>query len=299
MRLLALLLGSLLLNAGMLRASVQTVDVCEGGREIRDVAYWSGADFDGEKHRLDLYLPAGSGPHPVLVFVHGGGWRLGDRQQLGGSYIKLGRRLAAQGVLTIVISYRLAPRFKHPAQVRDVSRALAWAMEHAPEYGGDPRRLFAMGHSAGAHLVALAATDPRWLAELNRSPAQLKGVIGVSGPYDVEHLGRSTLFGGLPMVIPAFGADASVWRDAVPANHLEHGTPPPFLIAWADADPELLRRDGVRFADALKQAHLEVTTFESPFDDHFSVITDFGGASNPLAEQVLKFIRPAPLTSRR
>ena len=102
MRLLAVSLTLSALTGCMLRASVQTVDVCEGGREVRDVAYWDGAGFDDEKHRLDLYVPAGSGPHPVVVFVHGGGWHLGDRQQIGGSYIKLGRRLAAQGVLAIV-----------------------------------------------------------------------------------------------------------------------------------------------------------------------------------------------------
>lgn len=297
MRCLVVILALLSLNACLLRASVQTVDVCEGGREVRDVAYWEGDDFDSAKHRLDLYLPSGPGPHPVVVFVHGGGWRLGDRQQLGGSYIKLGRRMAAQGLLAVVISYRLAPEFKHPAQVRDVSRALAWTIAHASEYGGDPQRLFAMGHSAGAHLVALAATDPRWLGEVGQSPVQLKGVIGVSGPYDIENLGRSTLFGGLPMIIPAFGRDSAVWRDAMPANHLKSPTPP-FLLAWADGDPEVVRRHGQRFADALKRARRDVVVFESTFDDHFSVITDFAGALNPLAEQVMKFIRPVPVAAQ-
>ncbi len=282
----------------MLRASFHTVDPVEGGREVRDVAYWQGADFD-EKHRLDAYVPKGDGPHPVLVFVHGGGWRLGDRQQLGGSYVKLGRRLAAQGVLTLVISYRLAPDAKHPAQVRDVARAIAWTHAHVAGLGGDPSRVFAMGHSAGAHLVALAACDPRWLAEQHLAPSVLKGVIGVSGPYDLEHLGRSTLFGGLPMVVPAFGRDPETWRDAMPERHLKDGTPPPFLVVWADGDPELIRHHGRRFADALVRAHVPVTVFESPFDDHFSVITDFGGDNNALAAQVMGFIRPAARNASR
>lgn len=274
-----------------LRASIHAIDPVEGGREVRDVAYWQGDDFD-EKQRLDVYAPKGPGPHPVLLFVHGGGWRLGDRQQLGGNYVKIGRRLAAQGVVALIISYRLAPRFKHPAQIRDVARAIAWARQHVAEYGGDPDQLFAMGHSAGAHLVALAACDPRWLAEVNESPAHLKGVIGVSGPYDLEHLGRSTLFGALPMVIPAFGPDAEVWRDAMPAHHLKDGTPPPFLLAWADGDPEILRRDGRRFADALVHAHRPVSVFQTTFDDHFSVITDFAAPANALGAQVMGFITP-------
>lgn len=293
MRTVSFIVSVFVLQGCALRASVHTVDLSEGARELRDLAYAAGDDFH-EKQRLDLYVPAGPGPHPMLVFVHGGGWRLGDRQQLGNSYIKLGRRLAAQGVLTAVISYRLAPQFKHPAQVRDVSKALAWSIAHAAEYGGDPLQVFAMGHSAGAHLVALAACDPRWLAEAGASPAQLKGVIGVSGPYDIEHLGRATLFGGLPMVIPAFGSDTHVWRDAMPARHLKDGSTPPFLVAWADGDPELLRRDARVFTQALQRAHRPVSTFQSTFDDHLSVITDFGEDANPLAAQVLKFINRKP-----
>ncbi len=183
-------------------------DLVPGEREVLNVAYWQGDDFDDKKHRLDIFVPAPSSmPSPVLVFVHGGGWRLGDRQEIGSYYGRLGRELAARGVLTMVVSYRLAPGFMHPSQVRDVSRALAWTFAHAQDYGGDPERVFAMGHSAGAQLVALAACDPRWLQEVGASPSQLKGVIGISGPYDVEHMGHST-FLALPMVIPAFGTEA-------------------------------------------------------------------------------------------
>lgn len=275
----------------ILRSAVQTVELPKGGLEVRDVAYWRGDDYDDEKHRLDLYVPPGPGPHPVLIFVHGGGWRFGDRQQILSSYVKLGRRLAANGVMAVVISYRLAPGFKHPAQVRDVARAVGWTLNRAADFGGDPERVYAMGHSAGAHLVALVGCDPRWLAEVGASPAQLKGIIGVSGPYDLEHLGHSTLFGGLSMVIPAFGSDAGVWRDAMPENHLKDATPPPFFVAWADADPEILRRDGRRFAEALQRRHLKVETFESSWDDHFSIITDFAAPGNALGEHVLRFMR--------
>ena len=281
----------LLLSGCAMRAWFRPVELAEGAHEVRDVAYWQGDDFDAEKHRLDVYAPKGSGPHPVLVFVHGGGWRLGDRQQLGGNYRLLGRRLANQGVLTMIISYRLAPKSKHPAQVRDVSRALGWALQHASDYGGDPTAVFAMGHSAGAHLVALAACDPQWLREVGASPTQLAGVVSVSAPYDVEHLGRSLFFGGLPMVLPAFGTDRAVWRDAAPARHLREGSPPPFLVAWADGDPEILRHDGERFVEQLKAAKVPVETYESYFDDHLSIVSDFADTENGLGKQVLEFIK--------
>jgi acetyl esterase/lipase len=274
-----------------MRAWFRPIELSEGAREVKDLAYWQGEDFDEQKHRLDVYAPKGPGPHPVVVFVHGGGWWFGDRQQIGGNYQVLGRRLANQGVVAMMISYRLAPKVKHPSQVRDVSRALSWALQHAAEYGGDPSSVFAMGHSAGAHLVALAACDPKWMREAGASPSQLAGAITVSGPYDVEHLGRSLFIGGLPMVIPAFGSDRKVWHDAMPLTHLREGTPPPFLVAWADGDPEILRRDGARFAEALQQSHVPVQTYESTFDDHLSIVSDFADTENGLGRQVIEFMQ--------
>lgn len=285
-----LLLAALSSSGCALRAWFRPSAMPAGGTEARDVAYWQGEGFDDRKHRLDVYAPRGPGPWPVVVFVHGGGWILGDRQQPGGNYTQLGRRLAGQGVVAMVISYRLGFSHRHPAQIDDVARALSWALRHAADYGGDPGAVFAMGHSAGAQLVALALCDPRYLGAYAASPAQLAGAITVSGPYDVEHLGRSLFFGGLPMVIPAFGPDRNVWHDAAPANHLKGAKPPPFLVAWADGDPEVLRRQGARFGEQLRAARVPVETLETPFDDHFSVITDFGDQDNLLGKKALEFI---------
>jgi acetyl esterase/lipase len=282
------------LSGCALKAAFKHVDLPPGGREVQDVVYWQGDAFNEDKHKLDIYSPATPGPHPVIVFVHGGGWRLGDRRQRFNNYVKLGRRLAGRDVVAVIISYRLAPHFKHPAQVRDVARALAWTMKHIAENGGDPDAVFAMGHSAGAQLVALAGCDKRWLEEEGESPSKLKGVIGVSGPYDIAHLGRSLFIGGFTMVMPAFGQDAGVWTDASPATHLHEEKPPPFFVAWADGDFEIIRRDSKRFADELEEAGVPVETFQTTFDDHFSVITNFADEGDPLAEQVLQFVKGAP-----
>lgn len=294
--------ATVLLTSGCaMRAWTRPSQLPEGGHEVHDLAYWEGDGFDDSKHRLDVYAPKGPGPYPVVVFVHGGGWILGDRQQPGGNYPQLGRRLANQGVVAMIISYRLAWTAKHPAQVQDVARALSWALRHAPEYGGDPTAVFAMGHSAGAHLVALAACDPRWLREYGASPSQLAGVISVSGPYDVDHFGRSLFIGGFTMVMPTFGADRSKWPDAMPATHLHDGRPPPFFLAWADGDFEMLRHDGPKFAAQLTAAHVPVETFQSSFDDHLSIITELADDGNVLGKKVLGFIErntAAPHASR-
>jgi len=291
------LLVAVLAQSCAFRAFVRPSVMPEGGIEARDIQYWSGEGFDDKKHRLDVYAPKGPGPFPVVVVVHGGGWILGDRQQPGGNYVQLGRRLAGLGIVAVVPSYRLAWTAHHPAQVQDVARALKWTIDHASEYGGDPTSIFAMGHSAGAHLVALAACDPRWLREVGASPSQLAGVIAVSGPYDINRFGRSLFIGG-PMILPTFGFDRSKWPDAMPANHLRDGRPPPFLVAWADGDPEMLRRDGPLFASQLEAAGVQVETFESQFDDHLSIITDFADEGNALGKKALGFVAQHTLELR-
>jgi acetyl esterase/lipase len=289
----ALAATQLCLGTGCLLRSAFTAAPAEGMRVERDIAYYGGAGFDDGKHRLDLYVPDGSGPHPVVVFVHGGGWIFGDRHWFADVYEKLGRRLASHGIVAAVISYRLAPRFKHPVQIEDVARAVSWVLHHAGEHGGDPGRVFLMGHSAGAQLVALVATDPRWLRAQGSDPGQIAGVVAVSGPYDVAHCGRSTLLCGLPMIIPTFGPNPAVWRDASPAQHLRDAPAPPFLVAYADADPSLLRDDGRHFVKALQDARVPAVELEVPWRDHFTDITDWGLPGDPLAEATLSFVAHA------
>jgi acetyl esterase/lipase len=261
-----------------------------GGREYHDVAYEGGAGFDTVKHRLDLFVPApGDRRRPVIVFVHGGGWVFGDRKMPFDGYGKLGRRLASRGFVTAVISYRLAPGAKHPAQVQDVAAALRWVRDHAAQYGGDPHRMFAMGHSAGAQLVALVGTDPRWLQAQGLEPSDLAGVIAISGPYDVKKLGSSLFIGG-PIVIAAFGRDRAVWADATPATHLRDGHPPPFFLSYADADFPMLRDYARAFARELHQAGVPVTLRELPFQDHFTEIADLGEPGDVLAAEIEAFI---------
>src|SRR6185295_9736276 len=127
-----------------------------GIREAKDLAYADGGDA---KQKLDLYLPPDAKNAPIVMWIHGGGWKWGDRAQ----YRELGRRFAEAGIGFAAISYRLSPKVKHPAHIEDCARAFAWLRAHAAEYGGDPDRLFVSGQSAGGHLSALLALDPSYL----------------------------------------------------------------------------------------------------------------------------------------
>ena len=135
------------------------------------------------RQQFDLYRPTAPAPTagwPMVVFFYGGSWNTGARAD----YRFVGSALAARGVLTLVADYRLYPEVRFPAFLQDSALALAYAFDHAAALGADPRRVFVMGHSAGAYNAAMLALDPRWLAATGHAPTELAGWIGLAGPYD-------------------------------------------------------------------------------------------------------------------
>ena len=148
-----------------------------GSQIIRDLCYVP-ASCDGRDHKLDLYLPA-TRDWPVIVFVHGGNWDSGSKDfRAGGAdvYINIGRFYASRGIGVAVINYRLQPRARWPGQVDDVRAAVSWVRSHIVTRGGQPDRLFLMGHSAGTHLASLVA-----LTATPEMRQAIRGVIAVSG----------------------------------------------------------------------------------------------------------------------
>ena len=135
------------------------------------------------RHRLDIYTPVSAAPAagwPMVVFFYGGNWVSGDRAE----YKFMGEALASHGVLTLIADYRLYPEVTYPLFLEDCAQAMAYGFEHAKALGGDPKRIFVMGHSAGGYNAAMLALDPRWLAATGHSPKELDGWIGLAGAYD-------------------------------------------------------------------------------------------------------------------
>ena len=153
-----------------------------------------------DRQKLDVFSPKGACNRPVVIFVHGGGWMIGDKNMFG-LYRGVGRFLASKGYVAVLVNYRLSPGVKHPEHVRDVARAFAWMRRHIAEHGGAADQIFLAGHSAGGHLVSLLATDPRYLKapELklrDRDRAAIRGVISVSGVYRIPDARRIRGDGG-------------------------------------------------------------------------------------------------------
>ena len=135
------------------------------------------------RQRLDVYRPTAAAPpggYPVAVFFYGGSWNRGERAD----YKFVGAALASRGVLTLVADYRLYPAVRYPEFLEDSAKALAYGLEQAAALGGNPQRVFVMGHSAGAYNAAMLAFDARWLHTTGHQPTELAGFIGLAGPYD-------------------------------------------------------------------------------------------------------------------
>ena len=180
--LLYLVLPLLLLTGLAACAPVRVLNALAGassGHSVStDIAYGPHA-----RQRLDIYTPAAAAPPggwPVVVFFYGGSWNTGERAD----YAFVGAALAARGVLTLVADYRLYPEVRFPEFLRDSALALAWGLDQAARLGGNPKRVFVMGHSAGGYNAAMLALDPRWLVATGHTPAELAGWIGLAGPYD-------------------------------------------------------------------------------------------------------------------
>ena len=135
------------------------------------------------RQRFDLYRPTVAAPpggFPVVVFFYGGSWNRGERAE----YKFVGEALASRGVLTLVADYRLYPEVRFPDFLSDSALALRHGLVHAGEMGGNPKRVFVMGHSAGGYNAAMLALDARWLCTVGHGPGELAGLIGLAGAYD-------------------------------------------------------------------------------------------------------------------
>ncbi len=269
-------------------------------RIVRDVAYRDGPDADALKHRLDLFLPEGEG-WPTVVFVHGGGWRTGDKGlRVGGAdvYGNIGRFFAARGVGAAVVNYRLLPDVAHAAQIDDVARAVAWVQGHVGRHGGDPAALFLMGHSAGAHLASRVALDPAALRPYGLSPRAVCGVIAVSGAaYDLADERTYVLAGGAGYFEDRF-SDIDGWQHEVSTIPLVSAEAPPFLILYAGGESAALQRQSRLLDAALRAAGASSRVVVVPGQSHRRIVLTLSRDDRTAGPAMLAFLRETPCRHR-
>jgi acetyl esterase/lipase len=250
----------------------------------KDVPYADG----GDQRMLDLYLPDKKG-FTTVVFTYGGGWHTGSRK----SVRPVGEQLQSLGYGCALLSHRLAPKDKFPAQAEDVAAAFAWVKKNIEAKGGDPKRVVLMGHSSGAHLSLLLATDPRYLAGHKLSPADIAGVVGLSTPVDLEPREGRKGFGDTLMAgkgADVFSRDVAVMKAASPIQHVTKDLPPTLLVV-GEKDFPMLERDARAFAEKAKEVGREVTTFVGKGCDHMGVVRSLLEDRSAIREQVLAFLK--------
>jgi acetyl esterase/lipase len=248
----------------------------QGYRTRKDVAY--GAH---PRQRLDVYQPdTAHAPAPVIVFFYGGNWNAGERR----NYLFVGEALASKGFVAVIPDYRLYPDVRFPDFLHDCAAATRWTLEHIAELGGDPKRLFLMGHSAGAYNAAMLAFDSQYLRGANVDPRQVRGFIGLAGPYDFLPLTG-------PISKAVFGfPDTSPTTQPI---HFASAEDPPALLVAGDADRTVDPGNSARLAAALRKRGVAVREIVYPGVSHMKIVgalaAPFRGIA-PVLDDVAAFI---------
>lgn len=238
--------------------------------------------FDStHKLALDMYAPRGAHNLPVVVFFYGGSWQDGKRQW----YHWMGEALAQHGVVVAIPDYRKYPQVRLDGFMTDAADAVAWVHAHAADYGGNPQVMFLMGHSAGAHIGALLATDKHWLVDVGMNPRQLAGFIGLAGPYDFLPLTGAAFIG-------MFGATPQAQARSQPVNFVD-GDEPPMLLLQGTTDEYVKPKNACSLARRLRKQGEPVTVHMYKGIGHVRLLLSFSRplrGSTPALRDTLRFI---------
>jgi arylformamidase len=259
-----------------------------------DIAY---AEPKNQRQTLDIYTPAAGKNLPVVVWVHGGGWRAGDKTEVDSKPLAFTRK----GLVFVTVNYRFVPDVAMDTIVRDVAKSVRWVHDQAGPRGGDPNRIFLMGHSAGAQLAALVCTDDRFLKSEGLSLAILKGCVPVDGDtYDVplQVATAAARSKSLGQPDPKFGyaekfgppdrqRDLSAVRHVAPNKGI-----PPFLILHV-ADHTDTTAQAHRLWSELREAGVPAKTFGAAGTDHVRLDRDLGVPGDPSTAELFAFVEAA------
>jgi acetyl esterase/lipase len=259
-----------------------------------DIPY---ADPAAERQILDIFTPEGAKNLPVVFWIHGGGWQTGDKSDV---QIKP-RIFNERGFVFVSTNYRLWPNVEMDVLIRDVAKSLGWVHKNIAGYGGDPKRIFVKGHSAGAQLAALICIDDRYLKEVGVPFDVLKGCVPVDGDtYDLPAMIvtaelRQTVH-GLPL--PKNGHRIKFGND--PEKHIDYSAVthvakdkgiPPFLILHVSGHPDCTAQ-ARRLGNVLVAAGIPTRVFGARETTHVKLNEDLGLPDDPATQELYKFLDP-------
>jgi len=255
-------------------------------RVAKDIAYDpAGTD---SLTALDIYPPRLGRHHPVVIFIHGGSYVQGDKSTEVGAKPKA---FAGKGYVFVAPNYRLSPAVKHPTHIQDVAKAIAWVRHNIGRYGGDSTRLFVLGHSSGASMAALIATNERYLKAEGLDLSSLSGAILLDGTaYDIpRRFSEDSVESHRLLAI--FGDDPATWEEASAQYHCQKDKGiPPFLIFFLTA-----RAGGTQqsqaLAGALATAGVKVEIKPIQTVGHYKLNLELGMETDPATADVFSFLK--------
>lgn len=256
----------------------------------RNLAYALNNTATSDSQKLDLFLPEARN-YPTIVLVPGGIWTFADRKL--SAFQEIAAKIQERGIGCALISHRTSPLYKHPAHARDVASAFVWVRKNIASRGGDPSRVFLMGHSSGAQLAALVACQPGYLAREGESSSSIRGLILLGAPLDLyspeyDHLQGSDLY--TTQIIQAFGEERSALREVSPMYSVHRGMPP-VLLVYGDRDREAIKLQARRFCESLQKLGVKATLFEAPNRTHALTFLQLCKPDDTILPQVEAFIK--------
>lgn len=248
------------------------------------------AEPKNERQTLDVYAAPTGKDRPVVLWIHGGGWRKGDKS----SVQKKPQAFVDKGFVFVSTNYRFVPQVTVKETAGDIAKAIRWIHEHAQEYGGDPKSIFVMGHSAGAHLAALVCTDERYLKAEGLPLSILKGCVPVDvSVYDIPK--RIKDGGSVPPATftEVFGEKEEAHREFSPAAHVTKGNHiPPFLILHVADRPET-KAQSHWLADKLKEAGVSAKVVAAEGTTHATINSNLGLPKDKPTQEMWEFMGEA------
>lgn len=253
-------------------------------RTARDVAYVK----DGHAlQKLDVYAPADAKNAPVVVWIHGGGWKRGVKDLPEAKT----KAFAERGLVTLSLDYRFFPEVTIKEMTADCAKAIRWVRDHAKDYGGDPDKLIVFGHSAGAHLAALVCTDDRYLKAEGVPMTAIKGCVPIDvGAYDIPTRIASSDDRITGIFKELFGESGETQAEVSPITYVAKDKGIPAFLILHVADRADTKVQANLFAAKLREAGISATVFAAEGKTHGTISSDIGVPDDPVTKAVDGFL---------
>ncbi|HEX8516332.1 MAG TPA: alpha/beta hydrolase [Bacteroidia bacterium] len=254
----------------------------------KNITYLPGnAELKTEELALDVFSPKDKrGKKDVFLFIHGGGWRNGNRSL----YKFFGKRMARKNIVGVVISYPLSPKGNYKDMAAAAAQAIKWTKENISQYGGDPERIFISGHSAGGHIAALITVRQKYFESIGvKDPVKGVVLIDAAGLDMKDYLLKQEARGG-KNYLGAFTTDHNEWTEASPIYHLNRNIPPMLIFTGGKTYPNI-KDSNERFVKELSKYPVSVNYKVVGRKHHVPMIFQFYNSRNPLYNEIIGFMK--------